>query len=71
MIQTQTDRKEPRIVKKQVSWLFGVAMVVVVLVAAGVLLYHAATGGVQGDGKAGEVKSMAGRQYPGLPTSGR
>ena len=57
--------------KKQISGLVVVAVVAVVLAAAGALLYRAATGGVKGDGKAGEVKSLAGQPYPGLPTSGR
>jgi len=57
--------------KKQISGSFGIAVLIVVLAAAGVLLYHAATGGVHGDGKAGEIKSMAGQPFPGLPNSGR
>ncbi len=56
--------------KKQIPWLLVTVVMVIVLVAAGALLYNAATGGLKGEGKRGEVKSLAGKPYPGLLNPG-
>jgi preprotein translocase subunit SecG len=50
---------------RNISTPVAVAIIVVVLLVVGVLLYRGLTGGVQGDGREGEIQAA-----PPVPTQG-